>query len=84
MVRFEVEDQGIGIAAEQQALIFEAFRQTEAGIRAGGTGLGLSIASQLTRALRGKMEVRSEEGKGSSFIVCIPRASAEPNEASSA
>ena len=70
----EVEDNGIGIAPEQQARIFERFyRVDQARTRTqGGTGLGLSIIKHLVQAFGGAVEVRSQLGVGSTFVVRLP------------
>jgi CheY-like chemotaxis protein len=73
-VRFEVCDTGIGIAREQLQVIFEAFRQADGSTRRryGGTGLGLSISRDLAERMGGGIQVDSEPGRGSCFILELP------------
>jgi len=76
----EVSDTGVGIAEEDQQVIFEKFRQGRQGVLGGdamtreysGSGLGLSIVMELCKLLGGEVAVESELGKGSTFTIRLP------------
>ncbi|MEZ4801972.1 MAG: ATP-binding protein [Gelidibacter sp.] len=73
-LRFEIEDNGIGITKEKQEHMFESFSQGSIQInrKYGGTGLGLSIVKGLIEILKGKIYLKSELGKGTTFFFEIP------------
>jgi signal transduction histidine kinase len=68
----EIEDEGVGIAADARDKLFEPFYTTKAPGQ--GTGLGLSIAYGIVRDLGGRLEVDSVPGQGSRFRVVLPAA----------
>jgi signal transduction histidine kinase len=73
-IYISVADTGIGISQEQQAAIFDPFKQADSGTtrKFQGSGLGLSITRQLCELMGGKIRVESELGAGSKFIVELP------------
>ena len=73
-IQFQVIDTGIGITAQQQKRLFEAFSQADSSTtrKFGGTGLGLCITKRLVGHLAGQIDVTSQPGKGSTFQVTLP------------
>lgn len=72
-----VHDTGIGIAAQDQAQLFEAFRQVDSSLtrEKGGTGLGLYLVKRLTELHGGRVTLDSAAGRGSCFRIVLPKAS---------
>jgi signal transduction histidine kinase/CheY-like chemotaxis protein/tetratricopeptide (TPR) repeat protein len=74
LLHFAVQDSGIGIPADKQDCIFEAFKQSDSSItrQYGGTGLGLAICAQFIALMEGRIWVESELGHGSTFQFEVP------------
>jgi signal transduction histidine kinase/ActR/RegA family two-component response regulator len=87
VVRFEVQDTGIGIPAEALPRLFQPFQQADDSTtrRFGGTGLGLALCRQLVTVMGGRMDVQTTPGRGSTFwfTLPLPAAPASPTEATS-
>lgn len=73
LVRMEVEDQGIGISPEQQAMLFHAFTQVDGSMtrKHGGSGLGLIISKRLANLMGGDVGMVSQEGRGTTFWATV-------------
>ena len=73
LARIEVEDQGIGISPEQQAVLFQAFTQADGSMtrKYGGSGLGLVISKRLANLMGGDVGMESQEGHGSTFWATV-------------
>lgn len=73
--RIEVEDNGIGIKAEDMSRLFVEFQQLDAGLAKHypGTGLGLALTKRIVETQGGSVEVQSMPGQGSTFSVRLPR-----------
>lgn len=71
----EVEDTGIGMAPEEVSELFEPFRQGSEGVgrEYEGSGLGLAVTKRVVRRMNGTIDVRTERGEGTCFIVHLPR-----------
>lgn len=77
-VEVRVVDRGIGIAPADRTRIFERFERGSSAPRSGGFGIGLWLSKKLVQAQGGALQVESEVGQGSTFIVTLPRDVAHP------
>jgi len=84
LVRFSVQDTGIGIPDEKQKMIFDSFSQADGSTtrRYGGTGLGLAICKQLVGLMGGRLWLESEDGGGSTFHFTVRLAVQDSDSAS--
>jgi hypothetical protein len=81
-IELRVTDDGIGMTRETLGRLFQPFVQADASTtrRFGGTGLGLAISARLCEAMRGRIHVESEPGRGSTFTVRLPAVVPQPPE----
>jgi len=73
-VTIAVRDRGLGIPSHEQSLIFRKFQRGDEAMRLGikGTGIGLAMVDHIMKAHHGRIEVRSEPGRGSTFTLALP------------
>jgi two-component system sensor kinase FixL len=76
MVCLSVRDNGMGVPERLGVRVFEPFVTTKRA--RGGTGLGLSVSKGIVEGSGGTIELRNKPGEGAEFVVCLPRADAEP------
>ena len=72
-IEVRVSDRGVGIAPEHQGKVFDVFQRLHGDEEFAGTGIGLAVVKKVADLLDGEVRVESEPGKGSTFIVALPR-----------
>ena len=72
LLKFAVEDSGVGICEEDKGKLFVSFSQLAAGRKLGGAGLGLAISYNLVKVMGGELKIKSQVGKGSQFCFSLP------------
>jgi signal transduction histidine kinase len=80
LLRLRIEDNGIGIAAEELASVFDPFYTTKEPGR--GTGLGLSVSRSIVEAAGGSMDIASRAGQGTAVFICLPSVKKEEKKSS--
>jgi signal transduction histidine kinase len=75
-VLISVRDEGMGIDADEEQVIFQKFVRGDAAKRAGikGTGIGLTMVQQISEAMGGEVRLQSQPGVGSTFTIVLPLA----------